>query len=177
MLATSPAWRVRLFSAWPSPGWMASFQHAPWGTFLCPWRRHPVPPPAKGVYWGHIPLLSRLQVFLLNLLLEGCVGSAGPVSVFRGGAEKKGVVDRRQGEGEKQRGQYTQVAGRNRGMGPQRRTCSEVECLGSAARRPGYVSLCAPSHHPSPKGHLRVLEWGHLCTFRASHVWVVSLTP
>lgn len=48
-----------------------------------------------------LPLLPRDKSSLLNLLLEGCVGSAGPVSVFREG-------QRRKRKGQKARG------GRNR---------------------------------------------------------------
>ena len=87
------------------------------------------------------PLLPCYKSALLNLLLKSFVGSAGPVSVFREGQRRK-----RKGQkagGRRKRGQYTQVAGRNMVRALGCRTCSEVECLGSAARRPGYLAPCA----------------------------------
>ena len=64
--------------------------------------------------------------------LQGLFRSLGRGKEERGGRGR-----------EKQRGQYTQLAGRNMARALRCRPRSEVECLGSAARRPGYLSPCA----------------------------------
>ena len=47
-----------------SPGWMASFSMCPFGHLpLCPWRRHPVPPSAKGC----LPRTRALTAALLQV--------------------------------------------------------------------------------------------------------------
>ena len=92
MLSTSPAWRVLpcLSLAPHQGGWPAS-ACAPLGTFLSvPGEGIQFLPQPRGVYRGHVlSLLPCYKSSLLNLLLEGCVGSAGPVSVVREGQRRK----------------------------------------------------------------------------------------
>lgn len=88
---------------------------------------------------------------------------AGPVSAFREGQRREGGTE---GKGGRTERQYTQVAGRNRARLLLRLRNALVSAQLSCKET--WARLLRPSHHPSPKGHLRVLEWGHLCTFCVS---------
>lgn len=82
------------------------------------------------------------------------------------GREERGR-GRRQGEGERERAVH--AGGRKEyGEGSRVQNVLGSRVPGLSCKETWVPIPMRPSHHPSPKGHLRVLEWGHLCTFHVS---------
>ena len=156
-------------SAWPLTRVDGQLQHVPlWAPSSLSLEKASSSSPSQGVFTedtcSHCCPATNLPCstccWKTAWALQGLFRSLGR------GKEERGR-DRRQGEGETERAAH--AAGRKEyGKGSQVQTVLGSRVPGLSRKETWVPIPVRPSHHPSPKGHLRVLEWGQLCTFYVS---------